>query len=46
VGSRWRLAAVTDRRGTTEIPASIDAWLELSADGELTASDPGRRVLA
>ncbi len=39
VGSRWRLTAVTDRRGTTEIPASIDAWLELAADGELIASD-------
>lgn len=39
VGSRWRLTAVTDRRGTTEIPASTDAWLELAADGELIASD-------
>jgi hypothetical protein len=30
---------VTDRRGTTEIPTSIDAWLRLAADGELIASD-------
>lgn len=37
--SHWRLASVTDRRGTTEIPASIDAWLELAANGTLLASD-------
>lgn len=37
--SHWRLTAVTDRRGTTAIPASVDAWLELAADGELLASD-------
>jgi hypothetical protein len=30
---------VTDRRGTTAIPRSINAWLELAADGELLASD-------
>lgn len=39
LGSHWRLTAVTDRRGTTAIPASINAWLELAADGELLASD-------
>ncbi len=39
LNSHWRLTAVTDRRGTTAIPASIDAWLELAADGELLASD-------
>lgn len=39
LGSHWRLTAVADRRGTTAIPASIDAWLELAADGELLASD-------
>lgn len=39
VGSRWRLTAMTHGRGTTAIPASIDAWLELAADGELLASD-------
>jgi hypothetical protein len=39
LSSHWRLTAVTDRRGTTAIPASIDAWLELAADGELLASD-------
>ncbi|MDI6099425.1 hypothetical protein QLQ12_12555 [Actinoplanes sp. NEAU-A12] len=38
-GIRWRLTAVTDRRGTTEIPSSVDAWLHLAADGELLASD-------
>ncbi|MGK5679556.1 hypothetical protein [Actinoplanes sp. URMC 104] len=37
--SHWRLTGVTDRRGTTSIPASIDAWLELAADGEILASD-------
>lgn len=39
IGSRWRLTAVTDRHGTTKIPASVDAWLQLSADGQLTAFD-------
>ncbi|GAA0813667.1 hypothetical protein [Spirilliplanes yamanashiensis] len=39
LGSHWRLAAVTDRRGTTAIPASVGAWLELAADGTLLASD-------
>ncbi|SNS49578.1 hypothetical protein [Actinoplanes regularis] len=39
MGSRWRLTAVTDDRGTTEIPSSVDAWLDLTADGELLASD-------
>lgn len=39
VNTHWRLTAVADGRGTTAIPASIDAWLELAADGELLASD-------
>lgn len=39
VGSHWRLTAVADGRGTTAIPASVDAWLELAADGEFLASD-------
>lgn len=39
VGDRWRLTAVTDRRGTTDIPPSVDAWLQLAADGQLLASD-------
>jgi hypothetical protein len=39
VSSRWRLTAVTDRRGTTRLPTSIDAWLELPSDGEFLASD-------
>ena len=39
VGSRWRLTAVTDRRGTTEIPASLRAWLDLATNGKLVASD-------
>jgi heat shock protein HslJ len=37
--SRWRLTAVADTPGTTEIPASIDAWLELAADGTFIAFD-------
>ncbi len=37
--SHWRLTGVTDRRGTTAIPASIDASLELAADGTLLAYD-------
>ncbi len=39
VGDRWRLTAVTDHRGTTDIPTSIDAWLQLATDGQLLASD-------
>jgi hypothetical protein len=39
LGSRWRLTGVADARGTTEIPASIDAWLDLAADGTFLASD-------
>ncbi|GLY98722.1 hypothetical protein Acsp02_59760 [Actinoplanes sp. NBRC 103695] len=39
MGSHWRLTAVADRRGTTAIPATVDAWLELAADGEFLASD-------
>ncbi len=39
MGSRWRLTAVTDRRGTTKIPASIRAWLDLATNGKLVASD-------
>jgi heat shock protein HslJ len=39
VGSRWRLTGVADAGGTTEIPGSIDAWLELAADGGFIASD-------
>jgi hypothetical protein len=39
VGSHWRLTAVTDSRGTTAIPASADAWLELVTGGEFLASD-------
>jgi len=39
VGSHWRLTDVADARGTTEIPESVDAWLELAADGRLLASD-------
>src|SRR4051794_32045761 len=34
VGSHWRLTAVADGRGTTKIPGSVDAWLELQANGE------------
>lgn len=39
VGSHWRLTDVSDARGTTEIPEAVDAWLELTADGRLRASD-------
>lgn len=39
VGSRWRLTAVTDSRGSTDIPPSVDAWLHLAADGRFVASD-------
>jgi hypothetical protein len=39
LGSRWRLTSATDARGTTEIPESIDAWLELAPDGKFVASD-------
>ena len=39
VSSHWRLTDVSDARGTTEIPESVDAWLELAADGRLLASD-------
>ncbi|GAA1615484.1 META domain-containing protein [Actinoplanes couchii] len=39
VGSRWRLTGVTDARGTTEIPESTDAWIELAADGRFVAFD-------
>jgi hypothetical protein len=38
VGSRWRLTAVTDRRGSIEIPMSVNAWFEL-ADSDILASD-------
>jgi heat shock protein HslJ len=36
---RWRLTAVTAHGVTTEIPESADAWLQLTDDGEFTASD-------
>ncbi len=39
VGNRWRLTRVADARGTTEIPESAGAWLELGGNGELGASD-------
>ncbi|GAB1689764.1 hypothetical protein [Krasilnikovia sp. M28-CT-15] len=39
VDTHWRLTAVTDGRGTTKIPASVDAWLELTVDGEFHAAD-------
>ncbi|MEV6595560.1 hypothetical protein AB0M36_01695 [Actinoplanes sp. NPDC051346] len=39
VGSRWRLTEVADARGSTEIPESVDAWLELGGNGEFGASD-------
>jgi hypothetical protein len=39
VGSRWRLTTVTDSRGTTAMPASTGAWIDLAADGTLVAYD-------
>jgi hypothetical protein len=39
VGSHWRLTTVTDPRGTVEIAASTEAWLELGSDGRLLAHD-------
>ncbi|MFI7374227.1 META domain-containing protein [Actinoplanes sp. NPDC049668] len=44
VGSHWRLTDVADARGTTEIPESVDAWLELAADGRYVASDGGNAI--
>ncbi|WP_433788484.1 hypothetical protein [Actinoplanes sp. CA-252034] len=39
VGSRWRLKAVTDRRGFTEMRDSTDAWIDFAPDGAFAASD-------
>ncbi|MET8151329.1 hypothetical protein [Actinoplanes sp. NPDC005259] len=35
---------MADARGTTEIPESVDAWLELAADGRYVASDGGNAI--
>ncbi|MFD1370666.1 META domain-containing protein [Actinoplanes sichuanensis] len=39
VESHWRLTSVTEGSATTAIRASVDAWLELAADGTVLAFD-------